>query len=81
MTGRVNNASFRESYLREGRRLGIRGWALSREDDRVDAVFEGDASAVDEMIEWTRSGPAHFFVTGIEVVEEDPVGENDFTVS
>jgi acylphosphatase len=78
--GRVNHPSFRESYLREGRRLGIRGWALNRDDDRVDAVFEGEASAVEEMIEWTRSGPAHDFVTHVEVIEEEPVGEGEFTM-
>ena len=31
------------------------------------------------MIEWTRNGPAHAFVTHVEVLDEEPVGEKDFT--
>ncbi|HET9647082.1 MAG TPA: acylphosphatase [Microlunatus sp.] len=80
MTGRVTQASFRESYLREAQRLGVRGWALSRDETRVDAVFEGEEDAVQQMIEWTRTGPAHAYVTSVEVLEESPGGETGFVV-
>ena len=80
MTGRVMHPTFKQSYLREAQRLGVRGWALSRDDDRVDAVFEGEPEAVEQMIEWTRTGPGHTYVTGVEVVAEDPVGEQGFAV-
>lgn len=80
VSGRVKDPTFKTAYLAEARRLGVRGWALSRDDSRVDAVFEGEPDVVEAMIEWTRNGPAHAYVTGIEVVEEDPVGEAGFSV-
>ena len=80
VTGRVDNPRFRESYLREAQRLGVRGWALNREDEWVEAVFEGEPEAVQEMIEWTRNGPAHAYVTSVEVQNEEPGGEQSFDV-
>ena len=63
------------------RRLGVRGWALSRDEERVDAVFEGEPEAVEAMIEWTRNGPAaHPFVTGVDVFDESPIGEDGFSI-
>jgi acylphosphatase len=78
--GRVNNPLFRESYLREAQRLGVRGWALNREDAWVEAVFEGEPEAVQEMIDWTRNGPAHAYVTSVEVQDEEPGGEQSFGI-
>jgi acylphosphatase len=49
-------------------------------DGRVEAVFEGVALAVDQMIAWCRSGPPRAAVTGIEVVDEAPLGEAGFFV-
>ena len=80
ITGRLRGAMFRESYLREARRLGVRGWALHREDGRTEAVFEGQPQAVDAMIAWARTGPAHDYVTSIEVVEEEPGEEEGFAI-
>ncbi len=78
--GRVMDTVLRESYLREARRLGVRGWALNRDDGRIEGVFEGDPEAVQAMIEWARVGPAHAYVTRIEVEDEEPGGEEEFVV-
>jgi acylphosphatase len=80
ITGRLRDPMFRESYLREAQRLGVRGWALNREDGRTEAVFEGEQQAVDAMIAWARTGPAHAYVTSIEVVDEEPDGEDGFAI-
>ncbi len=80
VTGRLMDPLFRESYLREAQRLGVRGWALSRDDGRIEAVFEGEQEAVDAMIQWTQVGPAHAYVTSIEIVDEEPGGEDGFEV-
>jgi acylphosphatase len=80
ITGRLRDPLFRESYLREAQRLGVRGWALNREDGRTEAVFEGEQEAVDAMIAWARVGPAHTYVTSLEIVEEEPGGEDDFAI-
>jgi acylphosphatase len=80
ISGRVQGVLFRDGCKREAQRLGVRGWVLNRDDGRVEAVFEGEPDAVDEMIEWARSGPAQAYVTKIEVKDEEPVAEAGFQV-
>ena len=80
ISGRVQGVLFRDGCQREARRLGVRGWVLNRDDGRVEAVFEGDPEAVDEMIEWARNGPAQAYVTKIEVKDEEPAAEAGFQV-
>ncbi len=80
VTGRVQGVFFRDGCVSEAHRLGVRGWVLNRNDGRVEAVFEGDPAAVEEIIEWARTGPAQAYVTSIEVVDEQPVDERDFQI-
>jgi acylphosphatase len=58
----------------------VSGWVTNREDGAVEAVFEGDAAAVQAMVEWARKGPAQAHVTKLEVIEEEPRGELGFSV-
>ena len=50
-------------------------------DGRVEAVFEGPESLVDEMVDWSRSGPDRALVERLEVLAEEPVGETEFRVT
>jgi acylphosphatase len=59
---------------------GVAGWVRNTADGRVEAVFEGPATAVDQMVAWCRSGPSRAVVTGVDVVDEPPVGEAGFFV-
>jgi acylphosphatase len=47
-------------------------------DGSVEAVFEGDASAVREAVEWTSHGPPHAVVESFDVSWEEPAGELGF---
>lgn len=78
--GRVQGVFYRDSCRREANRLGIRGWVLNRDDGCVEAVFEGEPAAVQAMIEWTRLGPVHAYVTDVRVEDERPRGEAGFQV-
>jgi acylphosphatase len=59
---------------------GVAGWVRNRADGRVEAVFEGPATAVDLMVAWCRSGPSRAVVTRVEVFDEPPFGEAGFYV-
>jgi acylphosphatase len=54
--GRVQGVGFRYSTLRQAQALGITGWVRNLPDGRVEARFEGPASAVEEMLSWCRQG-------------------------
>ena len=80
ITGRVQGVFFRESCEREANRLGVRGWVLNRDDGCVEAVFEGEPDAVEEMIDWARNGSAQAYVTQVQVIDEEPAAEAGFQV-
>jgi acylphosphatase len=52
----------------------------NRPDGAVEAVFEGDPAAVDQLVEFSRRGPSRAEVTAAEVAEEEPEGLSGFDV-
>jgi acylphosphatase len=78
--GRVQGVFFRDSVRRLAARLGAAGWVRNRADGSVEAVFEGDAGAVEELVAFCREGPSGARVEAVEVVVEEPQGERGFAV-
>ena len=78
--GRVQGVWFRDSCRAEARRLGVHGWVRNLPDGRVEAAFEGEVDAVDEMTDWCRHGPPHATVTDVEIVDEQPEGDTTFRI-
>jgi acylphosphatase len=81
VSGRVQGVFFRDSCQREAIASGVTGWVRNRHDDSVEAVFEGQADAVERMVDWCRVGPRMARVDNVEVHEEAPEGETRFRVS
>jgi acylphosphatase len=80
-SGRVQGVFFRDSTRREAARRGVSGWVRNTADGTVEAVFEGDAEAVERLVAFVRAGPGHAEVDRVDVVEEEPEGLRGFTVS
>ena len=80
VSGRVQGVFFRDSVRRRAEAVGVAGWARNTEDGTVEAVFEGDRQAVDELVEFCRRGPSRAEVAAVEVVEEKPEGLSGFEV-
>lgn len=78
--GRVQGVFFRDSCQREAIGHAVTGWVRNRGDDTVEAVFEGDAGAVERMVDWCRVGPRMARVDRVEVHDEAPQGEERFRV-
>ena len=78
--GRVQGVFFRDSVRREAERRGVAGWARNCSDGTAEAVFEGDAEAVEAMVEFVRGGPGHAEVSDVDVVDETPEGVSGFSV-
>ncbi len=78
--GNVQGVFFRDSTEKEAGSRGVAGWVSNRDDGAVEAVFEGDADAVDAMVEWCRSGPSRADVEDVDVSDEEPEGLDGFNV-
>ena len=80
VTGRVQGVFFRDSTRRRAEAVGVSGWVSNRPDGAVEAVFEGDAEAVDQLVEFCRRGPGRAQVASVDVGEEEPEGLSGFQV-
>ena len=80
ISGRVQGVFFRDSVRRRAESASVSGWVRNTPEGTVEAVFEGDPSSVDEMIELCRRGPSRADVAAVEVVDEEPEGLSGFEV-
>jgi acylphosphatase len=80
VTGRVQGVSYRVACARQAAVAGVTGWVRNRADGSVEAVFEGEAAAVERMVEWCRQGPPRARVVQVQVVEQSPAGHPDFEI-
>jgi acylphosphatase len=78
--GRVQGVFFRDSTRREADRRGVAGWARNTAEGTVEAVFEGEAGAVEAMVAYVRSGPGHANVSDVDVHREDPEHLSGFEI-
>jgi acylphosphatase len=78
--GRVQGVFFRDATRDRARKEGVAGWVTNREDGAVEAVFEGDAEAVERMVRFVQDGPPRANVDDFDVTEEAPEGLEGFSV-
>jgi len=78
--GLVQGVFFRDSARRLAQRHGVSGWVANRADGAVEAVFEGEADAVERLVTFSRKGPRGAEVKSVEVTEEEPEGLSGFAV-
>jgi acylphosphatase len=78
--GRVQGVFFRGSTEERAREVGVNGWVRNRPDGTVEAVFEGSAEQVTEMVHYCREGPSWARVERVEEFEETPEDLRGFGV-
>ncbi|KPJ55066.1 acylphosphatase [Parcubacteria bacterium DG_72] len=81
ISGRVQGVCFRMEMEIRANRLKVPGFIRNLEDNRVEAVLEGDEEKVDKLVTWAKRGPMFAKVTDIQVIEEEPTEEfNKFKI-
>ncbi|MEQ8970179.1 MAG: acylphosphatase [Coleofasciculus sp. C1-SOL-03] len=78
ISGQVQGVGYRLSTVSEARQCSVNGWVRNIPDGRVEAVFEGTKSGVEEMINWCHKGPSAAVVKDVAVEYEEPEGLNGF---
>ncbi|MGH2979334.1 MAG: acylphosphatase [Solirubrobacterales bacterium] len=78
--GRVQGVFFRDIVRRHARERSVAGWVRNRPDGAVEAVFEGDPDAVEELVALCRRGPPLAAVQDVECTDEPVEGIGGFSV-
>ncbi len=76
--GEVQGVFFRDTAQREASAQGVNGWVRNTPEGTVEAVFEGEAEAVERLIGFANEGPEHAEVERVETFEEEPEGLDEF---
>ena len=76
--GRVQGVFYRGWAVETARMLGLAGWVRNRRDGTVEALAQGDESAVERFIALAREGPSAASVERIDVSEQEPAPLSGF---
>ena len=75
LSGRVQGVAFRYYAINMAHQLGVKGWIRNLYNGDVEAVIEGNQSAVQQMIDWCRKGPSMAVVEKTKVDWQPHTGE------
>ena len=78
--GSVQGVFFRDSTRRRAESRGVAGWVRNCSDGTVEALFEGDADAVDALVAFAGDGPRGAQVERVEVEDVRAEGLSGFEV-
>ncbi|HAM35617.1 MAG TPA: acylphosphatase [Elusimicrobia bacterium] len=76
--GRVQGVGFRWFARHWAGKLGLRGWAINREDGTMEAEAEGRRRDVEEFARQLRAGPSAACVEEVETTALEPEGGPPF---
>lgn len=80
ITGRVQGVGYREWTRRKAGGIGLAGWVRNCPDGSVQALFDGDAAVVAEMLAACHRGPRLASVTGVSDQPSPAFDGTGFTV-
>ncbi len=82
VSGKVQGVGFRMYTRAQAQKLGVCGYVRNLRNGDVEIVATGLTEAVDNLIEWAKSGPPSAIVNNLQLVTIDNHGEKftDFTI-
>lgn len=80
VSGKVQGVYYRASTRDAAGKRDVSGWVRNLDDGRVEAVFEGPRTAVEEMIDWCHHGSPAARVEAVDVKYEEPTGIEGFEI-
>lgn len=82
VSGDVQGVGFRYAAQRTAKSHNLTGWVKNLPNGSVEAVFEGERGAIEQMLQWCHRGPSAAEVTNVSVQWEQPTGDfHDFRIA
>lgn len=75
ISGYVQGIGFRQFIKSKASSLNIKGWVKNLADGRVEAMFTGNSSDIEKMIEICKKGP---FLATVKKVEIEELPDQEF---
>ena len=75
ISGRVQGVFYRSTARDRAEQLGLTGWVRNTSDGKVEAIFEGEETAIKDMIAWCHKGPRFADVSDVMVEYQKFLGE------
>jgi acylphosphatase len=66
VSGRVQGFSFRAIMREKALHQRVDGWVRNREDGSVEALLQGEETAVRKVIDWAKLGPPRATVSSLK---------------
>jgi acylphosphatase len=78
VSGQVQGVFYRASMRTEADRLGVCGWVRNHADGTVHAHVEGPRAAIEELVDWCRTGPPRARVEEVSTTDAEVTGTHGF---
>lgn len=79
--GRVQGVFFRDWTRRKAIERGLTGWVKNLDNGDVEAIFEGERSDIDAVIEWLKNEHPSARVDGVDALTGEANGQwSDFKI-
>ena len=75
VSGKVQGVFFRSKTRSEARENHVTGCVRNLDDERVEAIFEGEEENVERLVEFCRKGPLGARVDAVDVIWQPYSGD------
>lgn len=75
VSGKVQGVFFRSRVKKLADDLNIFGYVKNVDDDKIEAIFEGNSDAIERMLDFCKEGPDEAEVAAIVIDDELYKGE------
>ena len=80
VSGLVQGGFFRKNTVSRATSLGLHGFVMNLNDGSVYIEAEGNANALEDLVNWCQEGPSQSKVENVTFEEGTLVGMNGFIV-
>jgi acylphosphatase len=80
ISGLVQGIGFRFFILDRAMELGVTGWTRNTQDNKVEALFQGDEKTVLKLIDLCKTGPGMAKVKKVEEFKSSEPKYQDFII-